>query len=153
MPLLPDGVAPVDIARQLGITVGMVRGKRHSLGLPCRDALTVRLLQAQGGRRTAQACGHLFKDDPAAEAAKAQLVAKLESTLAPLAGSSPRPWELREPGECAFPVRGYGCATWSCCEPTAAGKAYCLGHGEIIAGRPWPPVDPAARGLDQWLDA
>src|SRR5678815_437137 len=110
-----DGLPRGEIARQLGVTPGMVAGKRHSLGLPPRDAVTQHIVQARGGRQTAAACGHAFKDEPQATLAKARRVAELEARLAPLAGSNPRPWELREPGECAFPVRGYGDATWSCC--------------------------------------
>lgn len=151
--LWADGLSGGDIARQLGMTRGMVAGKRHSLGLTPRDRLTTRLAQGRNGRRTAVLCGHFHKDDPAAEAAKAVVVGELLARTAPLRGSNPKPWELRLGGECAFPVVGSGAATWSCCEPVELLRAYCHGHCEILAGRPWPPLDPFGHGLNQWAGA
>jgi hypothetical protein len=42
-------------------------------------------------------------------------------------------------------VQGYGAAVdpgdvLSCCLPVEAGSRYCLGHTEILHGRPWPPL-------------
>jgi hypothetical protein len=152
--LWADGLPGTVIARRMGITRGMVAGKRHSLGLPPREGDVARLAQACGGRQTAMAVGHVHKDDPAAEAAKAAAVAALENTLQPLPGSSPRPWVLRAFGECAFPVAGYGEGTLSCCDPVEPGRPYCLGHCELLAGRPWPPVDAAPElAASQWANA
>jgi GcrA cell cycle regulator len=108
--LWADGVPGGVIARRLGVSRGMVAGKRHSLGLTPRGELAAKAAQAANGRRTAVACGHVRKADALVEAAKAEAVAALENSLQPLPGSSPRPWELRLVGECAFPVAGYGAA-------------------------------------------
>ena len=151
--LWADGLSGGTIARQLGITRGMVAGKRHSLGLPPRDPITTKAAQRLNGRRTAERCGHVHKDDPAAAAVKAALVGVALAAMAPLQGSTPRPWEMRLGGECAFPVRGFGAATWSCCLPAEPGRPYCLGHCEIVAGRDWPPRDAPAYGLSQWRGA
>jgi hypothetical protein len=52
--------------------------------------------------------------------------------LAPLIGSAPRPWPLRDVGECAFPVAGSGALTQSCCLPVEPGEGYCRGHLVIL---------------------
>lgn len=145
--LWADGVGAGGIARQLGMTRGMVAGKRHSLGLPPRTEAQAKAAMASNGRRTAVICGHLGKG--AAEPTLAPVI----DAGRPLPGSTPRPWEQRRRGECAYPVAGYGEGTLSCCEPVEPGRSYCLGHTEILAGRPWPPPDPADVGLDQWADA
>lgn len=152
--LWADGVPGGVIAKQLGITRGMVAGKRHSLGLKPRDAAVQIAAMVANGRRTAVICGHVGKADAAVELAKATAVAALESMLQPLHGSSPRPWEQRRRGECAFPVAGYGAGTLSCCELVEPGRPYCLGHLEFLAGRPWPPEDAAPElAASQWADA
>jgi hypothetical protein len=150
--LWADGVAGGVIARKLGpgFTRGMVAGKRHSLGLTPRNAAAAKAAQARNGRRTAILCGAVKRATPELAAAKAALAASLELMAKPLAGSNPRPWELREPGQCAFPVFGWGAGTMSCCEPVERG-AYCFGHVEILAGRPWPPGD-AVDGLADRLE-
>ena len=131
-----------EIARAMGITRGMVSGKRHSLGLPARSQeVQIAAMQANG-RRTAMICGHLGRLEAAPPPAP-ERAAALVMRMQPLAGSNPAPWELRRPGECAFPVMGYGAGTLSCCQPVEPGSPYCHGHREIIAGRPWPPADPA----------
>lgn len=152
--LWADGVPGGVIARQLGVTRGMVAGKRHSLGLPPRDQAVQIAAMVANGRRTAVICGHVGKADAAVETAKANAVEALERMLQPLHGSNPRPWEMRRRGECAFPVAGYGAGTLSCCQPVEPGRPYCLGHVEFLAGRPWPPEDPApALAATQWADA
>jgi hypothetical protein len=152
--LWADGVPGGVIAKRLGpgFTRGMIAGKRHSLGLPPRGELAAKAAQARNGRRTAEMLGHVGKANPAVEAAAEAAVLVLEAMMAPLQGSSPRPWELRRWGECAFPVAGYGAGTLSCCEVTDRGSPYCVGHREMLAGRPWPPVDEAP-ALSQWANA
>lgn len=147
---LPGGV----IAKRMGLTRGMVTGKRHSLGLPPRTGEVARAAMALNGRRTAALIGHAGKASPELAAAKASAVDCLEALTRPLAGSSPRPLSMRAAGECVFPVAGYGAGTLSCCEPVEPGRGYCLGHVEILAGRPWPPVDPSPElAASQWAAA
>lgn len=137
------GYSRREIASQLGITCGMVAGKRHSLGLPPRPAEFQAKAMAANARRTAALRGHRGKADAATAAMKAQEAAQREAAMEPLRGSNPKPWKLRNLGECAFPVRGFGEGLWSCCEPVELGRGYCLGHCERLAGRPWPPEEPA----------
>ena len=132
------------IAQKLGVTRGMVAGKRHSLGLTPRLGLARRTAQAANGAGDGgpdRAWVGKASDALAEKLAKTQ--ARLEGLIRPLSGSNPRPWELREAGECAFPVAGYGPGTLSCCEVVTLGRAYCFGHCEILAGRSWPPLDAA----------
>ena len=141
--LWADGVAGGVIAKRLGITRGMVAGKRHSLGLTPRTLAATKAAQAANGRRTAMMCERAGSRATPQQAARlAFQAAAVERLTQPLAGSNPRPWELRRGGECAFPVAGYGAGTLSCCEPVHL-RGYCFGHCEMLAGRPWPPVDPA----------
>lgn len=148
---LPGGV----IAKRLGMTRGMVAGKRHSLGLAPRLGEVAKQAERANGRRTASLCGHVGKaDGPAQRAMAANVAAALDRMNRPLAGSNPKPWELRRPGECAFPVDGLGGATWSCCGPVEPGSGYCHGHREMLAGRPWPPEDaPADLAAARWEPA
>jgi hypothetical protein len=152
--LWADGVAGGVIARRLGpgFTRGMIAGKRHSLGLPPRNETAAKAAQARNGKRTALMCETPgSRATPELAARKAALAAALERMVKPLAGSNPRPWELREAGQCAFPVLGWGAGTMSCCEPVH-GRGYCFGHCEILAGRSWPPedaVDGRADRLEQ----
>lgn len=148
-----DGVTGGDIAKELGMTRGMVSGKRHSLGLPPREGAVRKEAERRNGRRTAALCGHVGKAKPEIAHAKAVLAETVWAAVAPLVGSNPMPWELRRPGQCAFPVLGYDDKTWSCCEPCDGLTAYCHGHREILAGRPWPPLDPFGQGLNQWAGA
>lgn len=143
----PGGV----IAKRLGTTRGAVAGKRARLGLEPRDEAATKAAQAANGRRTALALRP--RTDPK-RVAKAEAQAVVVELIAkPLKGSNPRPWELREPGQCAFPVMGYGAGTLSCCEPVEGGP-YCFAHREIIAGRPWPPLDPSPElAATQWAEA
>lgn len=139
-----DGVPGGVIAKRLGITRGMVAGKRHSLGLPPRLGIVAKAAQGANGRRTAMLCEAAgSRADPATVERKAAAVAALELLVKPLQGSNPKPWELRRWGECAFPVEGFGAAILSCCEAAFGRRPYCFGHCEILAGRPWPPVDAA----------
>jgi GcrA cell cycle regulator len=132
--LWATGLPRSQIAAQLGLTAGMVAGKRHSLGLPPRTGEARLAAEAANGRRSARLCGFVGRTlNPKFE---------LEAPAAPLAGSTPRPWEQRNFGECAFPVAGWGAETLSCCLPTLEVGPYCEGHRAIVAGRPWPPVEP-----------
>ena len=143
--LWADGVAGGVIAKRLGpgVTRGMVAGKRHSLGLTPRTLAATKAAQAANGRRTARRCERLgSRASPETVVRMAAQAAAVERLTQPLAGSSPRPWELRVWGECAFPVAGYGAGTLSCCEPVHL-RGYCFGHCEMLAGRPWPPLDAA----------
>lgn len=151
--LWADGVPGGVIAHKLGdgFTRGMVAGKRHSLGLPPRNETVQKAAQGVNARRTAVICETVgSRADLETRRRKAAQVEVLEALAHPLEGSSPKPWELRRMGECAFPVEAYGSAMMSCCEPSYGRRGYCFGHCEILAGRPWPPVDPAEVGLDQW---
>lgn len=141
--LWADGLAGSEIARRLQMTRGMVTGKRHSLGLPPRERSVQSIAMAANARRTAKIRGHRGKATPEEDRQKRQAVAALDRLTRRLPGSNPLPWEYRQPGQCTFPVDGYGAGTLSCCEPVEPGRAYCLGHVEILAGRCWPPVDPA----------
>lgn len=142
--LWADGVAAGVIAKQLGMTRGMVAGKRHSLGLTPRTLAQAKAAQAANARRTAMICEAAgSRADPETVKRKAAAAQALERLVKPLVGSNPKPWELREVGECAFPVAGYGGGTLSCCEPCDRRRAYCFGHCEMLAGREWPPVDPS----------
>jgi hypothetical protein len=123
------GTASAEIARKVGLTAGAVRRKRIRLGLPARSVEALAAVYAERG------------------AALAALRAPLPASLAPptlptLAGSTPRPWVLRMDGECACPVAGFGGELMSCCLPCEGRSSYCLGHRELMHGRPWPPVDP-----------
>jgi hypothetical protein len=145
--LWADGIAAGQIAKRLGITRGMVAGKRHSLGLPPRELRAQREAMAANARRTASIRGHdgkLTREEDAAKRCKR--AEKIELLIKPLSGSTPRPWVQRAFGECAFPVAGHGVETLSCCLPVEHGRPYCLGHGEILAGRPWPPLDLSEMG-------
>lgn len=140
--LWADGIAGGEIARRLNMTRGMVAGKRHSLGLPPRNRLAQEAAMVANARRTAQIRGHRGKATPQEDRQKREAVAALDRLTRRLAGSNPLPWEFRRPGQCTFPVDGYGAGTLSCCEPVEPGRLYCLGHVEILAGRHWPPLDP-----------
>ena len=139
-----------------GMTRGMVAGKRHSLGLPPRTASQIAEAEHLNAWRTSAMFAPIRAADPAKaahRAAAAERVEKLERLCSPpLPGSSPRPLEFRNAGECKFPVSGYGGGTLSCCEVTDDGQRYCFGHNEILAGRYWPPID-AEPELSQWADA
>jgi hypothetical protein len=150
--LWADGIAAGVIAKRMGMTRGMVAGKRHSLGLPPRSEAVQKAAQAANARRTAGLCEAAgSRADPETMRRKAAEVTALEAAVRPLRGSNPRPWELRRFGECAFPVAGYGADTLSCCEPAEAGRPYCFGHCELLAGRPWPPEDASAElAASQW---
>jgi hypothetical protein len=144
-----DGIPAGVIGKRMGITRGMVAGKRHSLGLPARELEQQKAAMAVNGRRTALACGHVGKATPELELAKAAEVEVVLANWRPLRGSNPKPWQLRGFGECAFPVAGFGIETYSCCEAVEPGRSYCFGHVEILAGRPFPPIEPAAvEGLE-----
>lgn len=137
------GYAGSEIAAQLGITRGAVTGKRHSLGLPPRPPEFRAKAMADNARRTALLRGHKGKADDALAAQKVVENLGRMAAMTALRGSNPKPWKLRRPGECAYPVIGFGEQTMSCCEPILPGRAYCLGHCERLAGRPWPPEEPA----------
>jgi hypothetical protein len=150
--LWADGLAGGAIAKRLGVTRGMVAGKRHSLGLPPRSEAQQRAAMVANGRRTAALMGHVGRLVTPVSVACAANLAALETMRAPLAGSTPRPWEQRAWDECAFPVEGFGRETMSCCLPREEGSAYCFGHRAILRGSPWPPSEaltaPASlRGL------
>lgn len=141
--LWAEGCGASVIAKRLGVTRGMVAGKRHSLGLEPRTLAQVKAAQAANARRTAALCGHVGKASTDGQRVlAANVTAALDRMSQPIDGSNPKPWELRRHGECAFPVTGLGDETWSCCGPVEPGSGYCHGHREILAGRPWPPVDP-----------
>lgn len=151
--LWADGIPAGQIAKRMGITRGMVAGKRHSLGLPPRDQKVQIEAMVANAKRTAVLCGHLGKLQPEYRAGKrTDVESKMDRLSKPLEGSNPRPWTQRTYRECAFPVAGYGEGTLSCCLPNTLGSPYCLGHREILAGRQWPPED-AAPGLaaSQWV--
>jgi hypothetical protein len=163
--LWAEGLPRGAIAAALGLTRGMVAGKRHSLGLPPRTGEARLAAEAANARRTAQLRGHAGRMiNPKAAP---EWVKGMGAWAEPLAGSTPRPWEQRAFGECAFPVVGFGLETWSCCLPVWCSRrgevgAYCEGHRAILAGRPWPPVEPQGLGeasssslhsaLDVWDD-
>ena len=48
-----------------------------------------------------------------------------------LKGSTPRPWETRVFGECAFPLIVEG-VTCSCCLPVTPEKSYCETHHSVM---------------------
>jgi GcrA cell cycle regulator len=153
--LWADGVPGGVIAKRLGITRGMVAGKRHSLGLPPRDGEVRKAAERCNARRTAVICEVAgSRANPATVQRKAAEVEALEGLVKPLPGSNPKPWELRRWGECPYPVAAYGTPMLSCCEPVHDRRGYCLGHTEIRAGRPWPPVDPSPElAASQWEPA
>lgn len=47
--------------------------------------------------------------------------------------TAPRPWESREPSECAYPAFGEGDQTHSCCNATGSPEVrYCKGHHALM---------------------
>jgi len=141
--LWADGLAGSEIAERMAMTRSMIMGKRYRLGLPCRTAEIQYQAMAANGRRTAARRGHVGKAPPAVAREKRREAAALDRLTKPLAGSNPMPWQLRRFGQCTFPVDGQGGDVWSCCEPVEPHRSYCFGHMEILAGRPWPPIEPA----------
>jgi hypothetical protein len=128
------------IAVMVGLSRSAVRSKRMRLGLPARSGVIVAMSNSERGRAVS-------RRSKAPPKGSANLV-----KLGPLRGSTPRPWSMREFGECAFPVLGYGAGTLSCCLPVLqVGAAYCTGHLAILRGDPWPPEE--VEGLSQWSDA
>lgn len=118
------GVTAAEIAAMLGdgVTPSAVRGKRLHLNLPPRTGEVQREAEKQNGRKSRTAKPPAPADEPDAE------------KLAPLPGSTPRPWLTRDFGECAFPVEGESFNTRSCCLPVAPRRAYCPGHVRIMRG-------------------
>lgn len=146
--LWSDGVSGGEIAKRLGVSRGAVAGERYKLGLPARTGAKAKAAMAANGRRTAANGSRAWKPptEPAAvvEAAREatlRAASAAEEAIQPFRGSNPKPWELRGRHECAFPVAGCGSMVLSCCEPVQGRSAYCLGHRELAAGRPWPPVE------------
>src|SRR4051812_28586389 len=105
--LWADGVAAGVIAKQLGMTRGMVAGKRHSLGLTPRTLAQAKAAQAANARRTATLCEAAgSRADPETVKRKAAAVAALERLGAALAGARPRPWALGGAGGGGVPGAG-----------------------------------------------
>ena len=120
-----DGQRADEIAQMVGMSASAVRGKRLRLGLPPRSS-----------QAALAAHSVAYRDRFAASA-------PLAPPLDPLPGSTPRPWIMRERGECAWPVRGFGEQTASCCLPICEKRAvYCPGHMALMRREPWPPADP-----------
>jgi GcrA cell cycle regulator len=71
-----------------------------------------------------------------------------EAALAPLPGTTPRPWLSRTFGECAFPVGGEGVELMSCCAKVKPRSSYCPAH-HAIAFRPLSPATEQRR----WAEA
>lgn len=129
------GLTAKQIAVQLGVSRGAVSGKRHGMGLPPRSNETRRLAAHVNGLRLAAA-----RRTPANDVGG---YVERPGAFEPLHGSTPRPWEQRSFGECAWPVEVTGGELWSCCLPVElTGGPYCQGHQAIMRGDPWPPEGP-----------
>jgi hypothetical protein len=125
------GLDAPELARLLGTSRAAVRSKRMRLGLPSRSDAVIALSNRERGLAVSS---H-------SQAPPRGIANVLR--MAPLSGSTPRPWAQRMLRECAFPVAGFGVGTLSCCLPVRKpGGAYCDGHVAILRGEPWPPVEP-----------
>lgn len=146
--LWAQGLGAGECARRMGMTRGAVAAKRAELRLPPLSREAQYVAMAANGRRTAAMCGHYGKASRAEDRQRRKdaRAAAASRLMQPLAGSNPAPWQLRGPGQCSFPVGGWGAEALSCCEPVEPGRFYCFGHTEILAGRPWPPIEPANLG-------
>src|SRR4051812_9789573 len=76
--LWADGIPGGVIAHKLGMSRGMVAGKRASLGLPPRLGAVGKAAMRANGRRTAALLGHVKKADPAAVQMRAEKAANVE---------------------------------------------------------------------------
>ena len=167
--LWAEGVSASGIAEALGeVSRSAVLGKLHRLGL-LGSRVPASAPRRYEARAQASAAAHgLAPQTPATQVvrpAAAQIAAPprasapptppsspwREAAFKPLAGTAPRPWLTREPGECAFPVGGEGEATVSCCAPTRRGSAYCTAHHAIV----FKSVAPDARAAQarRWAAA
>jgi hypothetical protein len=123
-----EGHASRDIGQMVGMSAAAVRCKRRRMGLPARSEASQDVIGHVCG---VALVGHRVLARP-----------DYDNRADPLPGSMPRPWLLRERGECAWPVRGFGDETLSCCLPVEPGRGYCPGHVAAMRREPWPPEDP-----------
>ena len=72
--------------------------------------------------------------------AKCNYLGMEHSTLRRRGGMTSRPWLMRLPGECAFPVAGEGVGLRSCCRPSGDDR-YCAAHAARMRS---PSMTPAA---------
>jgi len=132
--LWTDGLSASGVARALGgVSRSAVLGKLLRLGLlkTRKPASAPRGLDLEGGSDEAKlaAAFRLHRSRPRREPPPTPWRA---DAFQPLAGSAPRPWLSRGPGECAFPVGGEGEGTLSCCARTRGAGAYCPHHHAIV---------------------
>jgi GcrA cell cycle regulator len=153
--LWAEGVSASGIAEALGeVSRSAVLGKLHRLGL-LGSRLAASAPRRYEGRTPAPPVRTPAAQSPPAPRASAPPTPPSspwrEAVFTPLAGSAPRVWLTREPGECAFPVGGEGEAIISCCAPTRAGSAYCAAHHAIV----FKAVGPDARAAEarRWVAA
>jgi GcrA cell cycle regulator len=144
--LWSQGVSAAGIAKALGdVSRSAVLGKLHRL----------RLLKSRAAASAPRALGGAPASGEPAVGCTPSLGRRTEpphparspwraEAFRPLAGSEPRPWVVREAGECAFPVGGDGEAVASCCAPSRARSAYCAAHHAIVFRKPPAPPEPPA---------
>jgi hypothetical protein len=108
-----EGVSCPKIARELGagLTRSAVLCKAIRLGLPARPKVVPRYKETpqKAAVRQARVANPKLFDKSGSHTDR---VAAIEAI--PVA---PRPWETRQPGECAAPIDRDG-RVWSCCNPT-----------------------------------
>jgi hypothetical protein len=64
--------------------------------------------------------------------------------------SSPCPWLVRRPNECAFTIDGEGWAVLSCGNPCAQASAYCPGHRRDLKGPKALSLEELEAQLREW---
>lgn len=121
------------VAHSLGVTRSAVMGviwryeARHG---------RVRAADSRGVPRSGHGSPHVGNSSQVIYRAPDRPLAPLPGALA---GTSPRMWTERRPGECAYPVAGSGDTTVSCCAPVRTGP-YCDTHRARMYVAPPPRV-------------
>ncbi len=161
--LWAQGISAAQIAARLGGAISRcsVVSKMHREKAPTgRDAPARPRLSEDDGRRARRdihrSVGRIVASaDGWRETVEAALGrpprAEIDTAaFEPMAGTTPRPWETRRAGECAWPVDVAGeTGTWSCCAPVQALRANCPAH---LKWRRDPAPGPSGAALRQEAD-
>lgn len=124
----PQIAAKVGLATRTRFSRHSISSRRRRLGLPERGAEVRRdtLVLSNKSRRVEPVTIPL---QPPKD------VAAMKVFECALPGTTPRPWLTRGASECAWPVKGSGADTFSCCAPvTHLTKPYCDRHLVIRSG-------------------
>lgn len=135
--LWSEGVGPRDISAQTGWSLNRIGGQKRKLGLPSQ--------RYPSERKTAKGRDYAHLRAVASEAARiaAERKAEAKRLREEQAESmwqhtlTSRPFLTREAGECCWPLGERG-DFHACCDPVAAGDAYCAEHRLIAGGRRVP---------------